>query len=109
MLDLYALQYGVYDSSLEAYLSIPKFLTNLINEMYLIERAFVGNSYDLSSLPMTEQFINSIGYNDLCAMQQNGDFLNSPYFNTTINSSSCLAINNQILTKGFYSSLINLL
>ena len=45
--------------------------------MYTIERDFVGNYYDLSLLPLTKQFINSIEYSDLSAMNDNGDFLNS--------------------------------
>jgi len=77
--------------------------------MYLIERSLVGKSYDLSSLPITEQFINSIGYSNLCNMFQAGDFINGSIFNNTFNASECMGIGNMILEKGFYSSMISYL
>lgn len=68
MIRLYAIQYGTYNPKFEQYQSIPGFLSFLIKEMYSIERSMVGMSFDMASLPLTRNFINDIGYSNICDM-----------------------------------------
>lgn len=107
MIRLYAIQYGTYSSKFEQYQSIPGFLSFLIKEMYSIERSMVGMSFDLTSLPLTRNFINDIGYSNICDLFTSGVIPPSPLANIT--NSTCLTIADKILTKGYYSALINFL
>jgi hypothetical protein len=57
----------------------------------------VGKTYDLGGLPLTQQFIGSIGYADLCQMFAAGVFLNGSISNNSFSMGECMGIGDAIL------------
>lgn len=104
---LYAMQYGAYNPNLEKYQSIPGTLQKLITQMFAYEKVLL-NSNQFDNLPLLQAYVNSIYYGNICQLEQQGLFDLSNYtFYGRGNSSYCMNINNQMLTKGLISSLLN--
>jgi hypothetical protein len=81
---------------------MPVFLNGLMSQIYDIQRNFVSSAtFDISALPNLHSFLNQVGYSNLCTL---------PDFNFSSSlMASCSTTNNNILTKGLYSSLISYL
>lgn len=81
---------------------MPAFLNGLIAQIYDIQRSFVSSStLDISALPNLRSFLSQVAYSNLCTL---------PTFNfSAYLINNCSTSNNNILTKGLYSSLISYL
>lgn len=100
LVSLYAMQRGTEDNLYPQLLDIPSFLYRIMNQIYEIQRGFSSSAtLDTSSLPNLRSFISQVGYSNLCTL---------PTFNFSSHlMANCSTTNNNILTKGLFSSLIN--
>ncbi len=102
LISIYAMQRGTEDNMYPQLLDFPNFLRNLISQVYAIQRTFVNSAgLDRSALPQVNSFLSQVAYSNLCTLHT---------FNySSLLIGNCSLINNQILTKGLYSSLISYL
>lgn len=102
LVSLYALQHGTEDNKYPQLLNLPVFLNGLINQIYSIQRNFVSSSaFDVNALPQFSKFLSQVAYGNLCTLPN----MNFPDYL----QKNCSTTNNNILTKGLYSSLISYL
>ena len=92
---------------MEVYQSIPTTLSDFINEMYSIQRGLVASNYNPNVVPLTDTFKNAASYGNLCEMT--AMFVSSYSFANMNNKTFCSTIGDNVLTKGFYSSIIGYL
>lgn len=101
---IYAQLYGIHDSSMDVYLNVEDHLRELIVEVFAIEREVINRRLQFESVPQLNSLLEKIGYGNLC------DFISSnvtAYIFSEKNYSTCMALNNHILSKGLYSLIVN--